>query len=182
MSLWKATFLLCLLAVFAAASTGCQRPPRATVKDYDTYQLVNLGEVRYTTPEGLRVETRGRGYAVHTVDAHPEIRLRIEVDPNPPRSLRVDAESQQRRFLRDLGIMASTSVQYSSRHDREIVKYITRGRSGDPDSPYGSLMLIRKEGATAVLKVTGPLRLRTEMNTLIERMGRHIEFSRLDLM
>ncbi len=182
MYLWKATFLTCLLAAITVAAAGCQHMPRAEVKDYDTFQLINLGEVWYTAPEGLPVIERGRGYVVHSVDAIPGAHLRIEADPSPPRSLRVDAGTHKRRFVSEVAVLASSSVQYSDRKDREIVKVIARSRLDDPNARFGSMMLIRKDRTTAIVKVWGPLAKRTEMNNLIERMSRHIQFGELDLL
>lgn len=172
----KASFLTCILAVVVLAAAGCHRAPKPIVHDLDSYQRVRIGAVHYVAPEGVRTVEHGPGYVVHSIDGLPDVRLRVEHSGESPRSLAFDTDTEQRRFARTLPPTRVTSTQYAEHHGRERMKVIARGAHADPDAHYGSLLLIREDGRTALLKVDGPLTLRAEMNNILERMAGKIEF------
>lgn len=173
--------LLILTAAGLAGSVACRRAPVPEVQDLDSYNLVNLGAAKYTTPQGLTLLDRGQGFAEHAISYLPGTVLRVEVDPNPPRDLVFDADAERRQFLDQLGSRSVRSAQYHEvKNDageltQRRVKVFASAADEEGRRLHGALMVVRAGQNTATIRAVGPHEDRQEINHLVERMARLME-------
>jgi len=168
---------LALAAVLGGMlSLGCSAGPRPQVQDFDTYQTVRIGQLRYTTPEGYKVVARKQGYAEHATDALPDSRIFVRYDVNPPRDIKVDADAEKRRFLDAVPGSRLTSAQYSELDNRTRIKIMLEGMTRDEKKLAGSLLMVREGDRTATIHIVGPWEHRDDINHAVEGLGESLQF------
>jgi len=177
------------LTTFAAAAalnlllTGCATAPQAEVRDFDTYQVISLGDANYVTPMGVRAVNSGRGFVEHQIDHLPGVSVRVSIDPNPPRDFKFDSDAATRQFLDELDTSFLRSAQYSKpvyRNGEEVrtqqwMKVFTEGQ-GSEGPISGVLLIVREQNETALIRLIGPRDKRFEMNQMVERIARAVVF------
>jgi hypothetical protein len=161
----------------ATLLVGCAGGPRPSVDDFDSYQIVQIGKLRYITPDGIRASDKRRGLVQHDILNHPDVFVKVAFDSNPPRSLRFDADAEKRRFLDQVPNGELTSVQYGEYEGRQHIKIMVRGRQRDGRLVHGNLLLLREGGNTATVRLIGPWEKRDAMNGYIESFSRTMEFT-----
>lgn len=168
-----------LLAVAGAIAligiTSCRQAAVPVIEDFDTYQMVTIGPAHYTTPAGVRDTRHGRGFVEHKVEGLDGVTVRVNVDPNPPRDVKFDADAEKRKFLDDLHGSFLRSVQYSEYKGTQKIKIIAHSvdKAGTP--LYGTLMMVRAGSNTATIRAVGPRDKQTEMNRLVETLANEMK-------
>lgn len=166
---------VCLLAILCVAClAGCATQPRPKVQNFDTYQIVHIGPASYLTHEGLRVVHQERGMVEHVDDSLPGTVIQVELEADPPRSLKFDADQKRRALLLETPNSRLTSVQYDAVDDTRFVKIFARGLTENQEELFANLILVRKGGETVVLKIVGPLADEIAITRLGERLSRNI--------
>ncbi len=166
---------LALGAAFAL-SAGCSHAPKPDIGDFDTYQVINIGEVKYITPNGLRAVDSGPGYVEHEIEDIPEALLRVEIETEPPRRLGFDADQRTRQFLREVPKSQLTNVQYDRRDGRHYLKMLSKGEAENGLPLYAEMSLIRDDNETILFKIVGPMEDQPEMSRLLERLSEAVVF------
>lgn len=188
---------LAALLLVAAVSACATRLP-IKVHDVDTYHQVHIGSVSYTLGDGYPVIEKGRTMVAHAVEAVPGARLEIEVDPNPPRDFRFDADAEKRKFLRALPNANLTSAQYNEVTDwvrvrsegtelpqgeesfeqktQYRVKINTRARANDGSEMVGVLVVLREMDRTATVRLVGNREDAHTLNRLADKVADEIHW------
>jgi hypothetical protein len=171
-------------AVLVLAMTGCSIAPIPTIKQntqYDPYADVRIGPISYTTPLGVFVPEKdgwSRGSVMHKFVAHPDLNGEVAYDPQPPSDIKVDGDRRIRAFLAGYHSMgAIRSVQYATRGTAEGVKYTTMGDSKEGAELAGTLILLRQDGKSVIIGVTGPRVLEYEVGAAAESLADAISFT-----
>ncbi|CAN5483635.1 hypothetical protein BH09SUM1_BH09SUM1_29330 [soil metagenome] len=157
--------------LLVGALGACSTAPKAVVTDYDSFQTVKLGAASYTTPIGFHVIEEGPGYVIHSYDRMPDTYIRTEVNQNPPRSLKFDADAEKRKFMDEVPGAILKSVQYRERDERRRIRVLVDGLTKDNKRLYGSMMMVREEGNSAVIKVVGPYENRAAISRLTDNLA-----------
>jgi hypothetical protein len=158
------------LALASAGLSSCYKAAKPRVGDFDTYQIVRLGPAEYVTPDGVKVTKTGPGFVEHQVNFLPNSTVRVEVDPNPPRDFKFDADAEKRRFLDELDNSYLRSAQYSENDGVRRIRVFAEG-TRDEQPVHGILYVIRQQTDTATIRLVGPRGDRVEINRLGERLA-----------
>lgn len=169
------THVLVAAVAGALLLAGCASAPKAIVQDLDTYQVVDIGDVHYVTPDGITVTDKGRGFATHELRNLPGVKATVAVDANPPRDFRLDGDVEGRRFVRDLPGGQLTSVQFYELEGRQHLKILAKGTQKDGSGLFGTVVMIREGSKTAAVRATGPVGNRAEIDRLAEDISKRIE-------
>ncbi|MBI1293057.1 hypothetical protein GC173_17755 [bacterium] len=155
---------------------GCSSAPRPVVQDFDTFQVVNIGQLRYTTPDGYHVVRQKAGYAIHEAGQLPGSTIMVKYDVNPPRNLNFDADAEKRQFLDQVPGARLTSAQYSEEGARKRIKIMVEGLTREKEQLRGALLMVREGNRTATVRIIGPWEDRNEINHQIEKLAASFEF------
>ncbi len=161
---------LIVIASIAALLCSCSSSRRPVVLDYDTYQIVTIGDVSYTTPNNVELESRGRSSVVHKLNEIGGATMKVSVDTSPPRDLSFDADATRRQFLHSMNKAQSRSAQYNELNGVRRVKITADGRDLSGKHTYGTLTLLRNSDTTAILSIVGPWEYRGQIDSFMERM------------
>lgn len=164
-------FLVMALLIWS----GCSRTPRPVVQNFDSFESIEIGPVRYVTGEGTRVTAKDRGWVQHEVASIPGATFQVQINTDPPRQFRYDADLERRRFQRAVPNGRLTSAQYHSRDGRENMHVNISGLTRQGEQVYGSLKIVRKDGHTAVVSAIGPMEHRDAIARTTAQIARSLE-------
>ena len=170
--------LVCSVLLLALAGlTACAGGQRPVVRDFDTYSLVEIGRLAYSTPSGVKAVRQESNYVLHDIMTAPGCSMFVRLNPDPPRGFKRDLDNERRRYLGELEGSRMTSVQYlTAPNFTEGIKMQARGASKNGKPLYGVLAVLRKDGKTAIIGIKGPIEFRPEMSRLIEDVMAKIDF------
>lgn len=163
-------------AVFAIGlASGCGSKVRPEVQDFDSYQVIRMGPVRYITPEGMKVVKEGRDFVIHEDASIPGTTFTVRTETSPPRSLKFDADAEKRMFLSEVDQSRLTSAQYDEDKKRRTVTIFIEGLDEKTNTPlYGMMKVMRDGDDTASIRALGPRDQRHRITPVVERLSRDI--------
>jgi len=164
-----------LLAAGALACASASTKP--TVDDYDTYQIISIGNARYITPNGFSAGETASGRVDHRIAGRPDTLVRVQVLNEAPSTLKFDIDREQRRFLSEVPGSALRSVQHKDDGPRTTMNVMASGRAENGQPVYGTMYFVREAEDTVLVKVMGPYKDRDDLDRIAEKIARDLHFA-----
>lgn len=145
-----------VLSLFVLAVTSCGSYNYPEIDRGPGYETVELGAFKYIVPKEFSVVTSGKNFVVHQCSTVPGSKIEIKAEASPPRSLKIDADSAKRKFLKELPSGNLSSSQYYEKDGREVITIFYKGREKDGTRLYAILSVVRETGKTVYIEHVAP--------------------------
>ncbi len=164
-----------ILLLVSLLAMGCAKKPEADIARFESFEMVQLGDFRYNTPMNVSTSSPRRGMLVHDYVHAPNTQLSVHLDLTPPRSLKLDGESEMRRFLTEIPRGQVQSVQYQEVRNLQNVRIFADGFDRNGNHLSGQLVMTRIGDKTMIFRAIGPMEEAEAITRLFEWFVRSLE-------